>query len=249
MKTDVKTTIVFDREKLLQFFFAIKEQADEGMIEFTKDKLAFHSTDIAGACFIDATLITPITDEFKLAIDVQKYYSTLNAMKTKSVTIDFNRHAVITGGKLKREVTSLVEEVLRKQQAPPPLTFPACIEAPASDLIEFLESVDKMGSEEGALPVKVFVELKNKKFTLYSINELKEKTVSEFDMISIEKDSKVELLSGFSFDYLLKIAKNIKKTKIENIKIHMGNNFPCKIEIENDYLSVAWIVAPRIEDD
>jgi hypothetical protein len=245
----MKTEITFEREKLLQFFYAIKEQADEGMIEFTKDKLAFHSTDIAGACFIDAAFITPIKDEFRLAIDVQKYYSTLNAMKTKAVVIEFDRHAIITGGKLKREVTSLVEEVLRKQSMPPALTFPACIEAPASDLIDFLESVDKMGTEEGALPVKVFVELKDKKFKLYSVNELKEKTVSEFDMISIEKDSKVELLSGFSFDYLLKIAKNIKKTKIDKIKIYMGNNFPCRIEIENDYLSVAWIVAPRIEDD
>ena len=45
----MKTEITFEREKLLQFFYAIKEQADEGMIEFTKDKLAFHSTDIAGA--------------------------------------------------------------------------------------------------------------------------------------------------------------------------------------------------------
>ena len=241
--------IEFDREKLLQFFYALKEQADEGVINFSKDKLTFSSTDIAGACFIDACLITPIIDEFKLAIDVQKYYSTLNAMKTKAVTIDFDRHSIIVGGKLKREVTSLVEEVLRKQQLPPELAFPACIEAPSSDLIDFLESVDKMGTEEGALPIKVFVELKNKKFTLYSINELKEKTVSEFDMISIEKDSKVELRSGFSFDYLLKIAKNIKKTKIEKVKIYIGNNFPCRFEIENDYLSVAWIVAPRIEDD
>jgi hypothetical protein len=241
--------IEFDREKLVQFFFAIKEQADEGVLVIGNDLLTFHSSDAANVGFIAATFSIPTPEEMRLAIDVKKFYSTLNALKTKMITIDFNKNSLFKGGKIDREVTSLVEAVLRRQEDPPALNYPVVVEAQAADFVDFLESIDKMGADEGTLPAKVFMEYEDKKFRLYSLNELREKTASEFDMISVEKGDKSKHRSGFSFDYLLKIAKIIKKTKIETIKISVGTNYPCKIDMENEYLSISLLVAPRIEDD
>ncbi|MFA5306019.1 MAG: hypothetical protein WC365_01080 [Candidatus Babeliales bacterium] len=241
--------IEFEREKLLQFFFALKEQADEGLLVIGNGKLSFHSSDVANVGFIAAEFKVETPETLRMAIDVQKFYSTLNALKTKTITIDFGQHCHFKGGKIERDIMSLVEAVLRAQKDPPPLEYPAIIEVQAVDYIEFLESIEKMGADEGTLPVKVFLEYDNKKFTLYSLNELREKTKSEFDMISVEKGEKSKHRSGFSFDYLLKIAKIIKKTKAEKIKISIGTNFPCQISMENEYLSMTLLVAPRIEDD
>lgn len=241
--------IEFNRENLVQFFFAIKEQADEGVLIIGNNLMTFKSSDIANVGYISASFKTETPEEMRIAIDVKKFYSTLNALKTKMITIDFNKNSFFKGGKIEREVISLAEEVLRKQQDPAPFNYPAIIEAQAADFIDFLESVDKMGADEGSLPTKVFMEYDDKKFTLYTINGIHEKTKSEFDMISVEKGEKSKHRSGFSFDYILKIAKIIKKTKVETIKISIGTNYPCKIDIDNDYLSVSLLLAPRIEDD
>jgi len=241
--------IEFDRERLVQYFYAIKEQADEGVLVMGDNKISFQSSDVANVGYISASFNTPISEDMRVPIDVKKFYSTLNALKTKMITIDFNKNSFFKGGKIEREVRSLDEAVLRKQKPPSDFDYPAIIEAQAVDFVEFLESIDKMGADEGTLPAKVFMEYDNKKFVLYTLNELREKTASEFDMISVEKGEKSNHKSGFSFDYLLKIAKIIKKAKIETIKIYVGTNYPCKIEAVNEYLSLTLLLAPRIEDD
>jgi len=241
--------IEFDREKLLQFFFAIKEQTSEGMLRVSKEGLWFYSADTANVGFIDARFIQPTSGELDVAIDVQKFYSTLNALKTKTISIDFDKICHFKGGKIERDVLTLTEASLSKQKEPPKLTFPVTVEVSSADYIDILESIDKMGVEEGALPLKVFLEYNKKKFIIYSLNELRETTRSEFDMVSVEKASDLVHKSGFAFDYLLKVAKIIKKSKIENIRISIGTNYPCRFDLDNDYLQLAWLIAPRIEDD
>lgn len=241
--------IEFDREKLLQFFFAIKEQTGEGMLRISKEGLWFYSADVANVGFIDAKFLQPTSGQFDVAIDVQKFYSTLNALKTKVITIDFDKVCHFKGGKIERDVLTLTEASLSKQKEPPNLTFPVSVEVSSADYIDILESIDKMGAEEGALPLKVYLEYDKKKFIIYSVNELREKTRSEFDMVSVEKASDIVHKSGFAFDYLLKVAKIIKKTKIDNIKISIGTNYPCRFDLANEFIQLAWLVAPRIEDD
>lgn len=241
--------IEFEREKIGQFFSAIKSQADEGLLVIKDGKMSFASSDSANVCFIDAAYNIDSKEALTLAIDPQKIYSVVNALKTKKISIDFGRTSKITGGKISKDVNSIDERVLRKPVVLPPLTFPVVIEVPAVDFIDILETIEKIGNEDGALPMKVWLSYEKDKFIVYSVNEANEPTRSEFDIISTEKGEKTTHKSGFGFDYLLKIAKVIKKGKVENVKIHLNTDYPCKIEACEETVELKWHLAPRIEDD
>lgn len=239
----------FEREKIALFFHAIKGISDEGVLHIRDNKLEYSSSDVAGVSFIEAEYKIDTPNTFTLGIDPMKYYSIINALKTKMITIDFSPTSKVTGGKLNKEINNIDERVIRKNSGIPPLTFPVIIEVPANDFIDVLETIEKAGIEEGALPTKAWLEYNKTKFTIYSINESREKTVSEFDIISTEKGNGTTHKSGYGFDYLLKIAKIIKKLKVDNIKLHVNTDYPCKIEVDGDILSFVWYLAPRIEED
>lgn len=239
----------FDREKITQFFFAIKEQADEGLLKIENNSLSFTAKDGANVWFIDTKFNVPTPESLSIAIDCKKFFSTLNALKTKMITIDFAKTCHITGGKIHRDILSISESALGKPFAIPELKFDVCVEVPTVDYIELLEAIDKMGAEEGALPLRIDIVYDKNKFTFVAINELREKTHSEFDMISTEFGSGLTHHSGFSFDYLLKMAKIMKRTKIDNMKIYLSTDYPIKFELSNDIISIVWMLAPRIEGE
>ena len=81
------------------------------------------------------------------------------------------------------------------------------------------------------------------------MNELKETTKSEFDLTITDKGAGSIHKSGFGMFYILGIAKIIKKNKCENMKIKIGSNYPCELQIETEILSLKWKVAPRVEED
>jgi hypothetical protein len=45
------------------------------------------------------------------------------------------------------------------------------------------------------------------------------------------------------------MVKMIKKINTDNIKIYIGTNIPFKIEVNTDNISIAWLLAPRIDTD
>jgi hypothetical protein len=48
---------------------------------------------------------------------------------------------------------------------------------------------------------------------------------------------------------MLKMAKVIKKGRVENIKIYLNTDYPCKLEASDDTIELIWHLAPRIEND
>jgi hypothetical protein len=241
--------IEFEREKILSFFMALKEQADEGFLVIKDNKLSFSAKDGANVCFLDATFNTPTTEEMTLAIDCQKFYSTVNAMKTKMIAITFGDRCHVKGGKIERDIVSLADAAVTKLKPLPPFDFPVWLEVPSIDFVEIIEAIDKIGAEEGALPQRLDLEYDKNKFVVHATNELKETTKSEFDLISTDKGAGSKHRAGFGFPYVLKIAKIIKKNKCENMKIKIGTDYPCEIQVSNEILSLTWKVAPRVEED
>lgn len=241
--------IEFEREKILSFFQALKEQSDEGFLVIKDNKLSFSAKDAANVCFLDATFTTPTTEEMTLAIDCQKFYSTINAMRTKTISINFADRCLVKGGKIERDIVTLSDAAVTKMGTLPPFDFPVWLEIPSIDFVEIIEAIDNIGKEEGALPLRIDLEYNKNKFIVHATNEIKETTKSEFDLISTDKGAGSIHKSGFGMIYILGIAKIIKKNKCENVKIKFGSDYPCEIQIETEILSLKWKIAPRVEED
>jgi proliferating cell nuclear antigen len=239
----------FDKKSILLYFDAINSLAKEGLLHITKDGFSLSSVDTANVAFISATYKQIMTDVFDVAIDCQKIKSTIGALTSKNITMNFDKTLHIKGGKVERDIRFLEPTTLRKEQNIPSINFPICIEVPTIDFVEIIESIDKMGVAEGSMPIKVQFKYNKNKFVIDSENDLHEITKLEFDTISTEKGSGEQHSSFFSFDYILDMAKMIKKINTDNIKIYIGTNIPFKIEVNTDNISIAWLLAPRIDTD
>lgn len=239
----------FDKKSILLYFDAINSLAKEGLLHITKEGFSLSSVDTANVAFISAIYKQSLSESFDVAIDCQKIKSTIGALTSKNITMNFDKTLHIKGGKVERDIRFLEPTTLRKEQHIPSINFPICIEVPTIDFVEIIESIDKMGVAEGSMPIKVQFKYNKNKFVIDSENDLHEITKLEFDTISTEKGSGEQHSSFFSFDYILDMAKMIKKINTDNIKIYIGTNIPFKIEVNTDNISIAWLLAPRIDTD
>lgn len=239
----------FDKKSILLYFDAINSLAKEGLLHITKEGFSLSSVDTANVAFISAIYKQSLSESFDVAIDCQKIKSTIGALTSKNITMNFDKTLHIKGGKVERDIRFLEPTTLRKEQNIPSINFPICIEVSAIDFVEIIESIDKMGVAEGSMPIKVQFKYNKNKFVIDSENDLNEITKLEFDTISTEKGSGEQHSSFFSFDYILDMAKMIKKINTDNIKIYIGTNIPFKIEVNTDNISIAWLLTPRIVPD
>jgi proliferating cell nuclear antigen len=239
--------IEFDRKSILLYFDSINSITGEGFLHIKTDGLLLSSVDTANVAFISARYKYKFDNEIDMAVDCQKLKSTIGALTSKNVTIDFDKSIHIKGGKVERTILLLNKSTLKKEIELPIMDFPVCVEVLSSDFINIVEAIDKMGVVEGSLPLKLCFDYNKNKFIIHCVNDLSEPTRLEFDTISTESGEGTVHKSYFSFDYILDMAKMIKKIGSDHIKIYLGTDAPLKIEIETDVVSITWLLAPRVD--
>lgn len=238
----------FDKKSIFLYFESINSLAHEGLLHITKEGLMLSSVDTANVAFISAIYKQSFDDVLDVAVDCQKIKSTIGALTSKNITMDFGKTLHIKGGKIERDIRFLDSKTLRKEQTIPSINFPICVEIPSADFVEIIESIDKMGTAEGSMPIKIQFKYDKNKFIIDCENDLHEITKLEFDTISTEKGSGEQHASYFSFDYILDMAKMVKKINSDNIKIYIGSKIPFKIEVVTDNMFISWLLAPRIDE-
>ena len=134
-------------------------------------------------------------------------------------------------------------ELEEKEQKVPDLKFPVNITASCSLLNEAVEDASIVAES-------LALEAEPKKFNILAEGDLSQVKVEivEDDSIKIAVEGSSKIKSKYSIEYLKKMVGASKLS--EKVSIKFNKDYPLKLEYkEMDKLLLAFILAPRVEND
>lgn len=141
--------------------------------------------------------------------------------------------------KIKREFTLTLLDLEGKDKPAPSLEFSTKINMHGMDFLDAIEDCsivsDSCGFEAIKDNFRIFA-----KGPLNSVN-----LIYSSDEVDIESETQAK--SKYSLEYLQKMAKATKLT--EKISINFASDYPLRLEFINQVLSLAFILAPRIDTE
>jgi len=224
----------------------ISEIVLEVRIKVKKDGLSISAIDPANVAMILFALPEKNFSEFEadkeevLGVSLDNMKAVLRRIKSGSILImekEENYLKLIIQDKIKKEFNLALIDVEGDEKPVPNLNFIAKVEMASLDFYESIEDCSVVADS------CIFTS-ESDNFTIKakgSLNSFK----SEFnDEVSITAE---KAASKYSLEYLQKMIKGAKLT--DKTILNFGNNYPLKLEFNNDKFSLNFILAPRVETE
>ena len=229
----------------------ISDLVDEAQIKATSKGLELVAMDHANVAMVDFKLLPSLFSEYVIeketsfGVNLGQLKQALSRARPDDIL-----KLELTQNKLKLEMKSkstrkfdlpLMDNLDEKEQKVPSLEFGAKIE------MDSLALSDAVGDAQIAGESLNFIAEKPKTFKVTAEGDLSKAEISvdvSDSEVKIEENSK----SKYAIEYLKKMIPASKLA--DKVKIHFKNDYPLKLEyVSIDKLQLAFILAPRIEDD
>ena len=230
----------------------ISELVNEARFKITKDAVELIAMDPANVAMVIFKLLSSafteysIKDEVEIAINLNNLKQILKRAKsndTVSLELEDNKLKIQLKSNTTRTFNLPIIELEEKEQKIPDLKFPVTIIGDCEILNEAVEDASIVAES-------VAFEAESKKFNILAEGDLSQVKVEipEGDNIKIEVEGSSKVRSKYSIEYLKKMVGASKLS--EKVEIHFNNDYPLKLEYkELDKLMLAFILAPRVEND
>ncbi len=228
----------------------ISELVNEATFKIDKDKIELIAMDPANVSMVIFKLLSTAFSEYEVKEPLE---ISLNLDNLKQILKRANQNDVITleldNNKLKLELKSDSRRVFHlallnleeKHQKVPDLKFPLKIE---TSTLLFDEAIEDTGIVSDSVTFSVDEE----KFSIEALGNL---TTAKIDLMRDERtliDSKENVKSKYSVEYLKKIIKGSKLT--DKVVLQFNKDYPLKASYKvTDKLLLEFILAPRVAND
>ncbi len=234
---------------LKQSIDAISQLISECSVNLSKEGFDLKAMDSANVSMVDFKLLSSAFEKFELkdkhtiGVSMEDLTQVLKRAKpNESLELmmkEKNRLELVIAGKRQFVIPLLdLGEGVKKT---PQLTFPATIEVKAESLEEAITDAEIVSDA-------IVFEADRDKFVVRAEGDGRKAEVQmkkgSDDVIGLDVGEKVH--SMFPLEYLKKIVKGARIS--DTAKIFLGNDYPLRVTAEvKDQLSIAFILAPRIE--
>ncbi len=232
-------------KKLGDSIAIISELVTEVRLKFLEEGLSIVAVDPANVAMVVFKMPKESFSEYEtskdvLGINLDDFKRILKRASSAS-SINFesedNQLNISVLDKSKRTFTLSLIEANSEEKNEPPLDFVCNIEMDSSNLTQTIEDCFVVADS-------CAFECKDNQFSIEakgSINSAKNEYSS--DVLSISGSGRAK----YSLEYLMKF---IKASKIsEKVKIKFSENYPLRLEFAGDSMGMAFILAPRVEND
>ncbi|PIN72380.1 proliferating cell nuclear antigen (pcna) [Candidatus Woesearchaeota archaeon CG10_big_fil_rev_8_21_14_0_10_45_5] len=229
----------------------ISELVNEARMKITSDCIEIIAMDPANVAMVAFKLLSSAFVEYdiekptELGINLSNLKQILKragSNETMIIETAENRLKITLDGNTKRTFLIPLIDLEEKEQKVPELKFTAKIKTSSSTLSSSIEDADIVAES-------VTFAVEPQRFIISAEGDLSKAQVE----IKASESTKIELKgeavkARYSIEYLKKMMTASKLC--ENVSISMSNDYPLKLEYaETDKLMIAFILAPRIEND
>jgi proliferating cell nuclear antigen len=197
---------------------------------------------LLSSCFVEYD----VKEEIKIAIDLSRMKQVLRRASPNDIlTLDLeeDKLKIQLKSKTTRMFSLPVIEIEEKEQKIPQLTFPVTIKTKSDILTSAIEDADIVAESVS------FIAEQNK-FTIEAEGDLNKATVdmNQGEDTNIVSDSKEKIKARYSIEYLKKMINGSKLS--DDVIIQFNKDYPLRLEYkEVDKVSIAFVLAPRVEND
>ncbi len=232
-------------KKLIDAISLISEIVTEVRLKFLEEGLSIVAVDPANVAMVifkmpKEAFSSYETEKDILGINLDDFKRILKRASNSS-SINFeteeNQLKISIVDKSKRTFTLSLIDTSSEEKGEPTLDFSCNIEMDSTDLTQTVEDCFVVADSCAFIS-------KAGEFTIEakgSINSAKNEFSGDFVKISGDGKSK------YSLEYLMKF---IKASKIaDRVNLRFSDNYPLKLEFAGDQMGIAFILAPRVEND
>lgn len=245
-KTQIKS------EHIKDITAALKAMVSEAKWNITPDGITIRAVDPANVAMVNLDIKKEAFEAYEatdgeLGIDLTKLGGLLDmAEKDSMVELELDEVAHKLGvrmGVLQYTMALLDPSSIRKEPKVPNLDLPGTI---------ILKGEDLRRAVKASLTVSEYmtIGIKGESCMMTADGDTDAVTLelTKAELIELTNNGK-DIKSLYSLDYLEKIGKTA--AKIEQVTIHIGQDFPCKIgfDILGGNMNVTYMIAPRVESN
>lgn len=232
------------------FLKAVNEVSGEVRVNFG-EQIVCRAVDIANSSFIEAVL-TPeeyTGDPIDLQVDISRMKE-LPVDSSLPITLSFVDHQLTaTSGRVKFKIPLFVDAAVRKAPDPSKIPFPFGIKISPELINEGVAAVKSLSdTKDTSSAVRfTFDPTRDKHFIIYDRNDECEVVYSNDEYTIIAADTDRSFNALYSLDYVSPYVRILKNFSLITVKY--GTDTPLLIGGKSPKLSIAFIVAPRIEQN
>jgi proliferating cell nuclear antigen len=234
-------------KRLFDIIGLISELVIEVRIKVDSEGVSIIALDPANVAMISAKLpknnfsTIEVDKEEILGVNLENLKAVLRRAKSTSILIitrQENELKLEIQDKIKREFNLALIEIESEDKKLPSLEFDSRIEMSSLDFSEAIEdsAVVADSCSFNSQPDKFIIKAKG------TLNSFKSEFSSDELNISAQESS-----AKYSLEYLQKIAKAAKIS--EKVIIWFSNDYPLKLEFNNPFIELGFILAPRVETE
>lgn len=232
-------------KKLIDAISVISELVTEVRLKFLDEGLSIVAVDPANVAMVifkmpKETFSQYESDKEVIGInldDLKRILKRASSASSINFETEDNQLKISVLDKSKRTFVLSMIESNSEEKNEPSLNFACSVEMDSADLTQTIEDCFVVADSCALISQdnQFIVEAKG------SINSAKNEFSS--DVISISGTGKAK----YSLEYLMKF---IKASKIsDKVKINFSDNYPLKLEFIGDQLGIAFVLAPRVENE
>jgi proliferating cell nuclear antigen len=223
----------------------ISDLVTEVKIRFNEEGMSIVAIDPANVAMVNFRVRKENFSEYSagnevLGINLDNFKAILRRAKNASTLIMENTDSMLNIevlDRVKRNFSLALIEVDTEDKEPPKLEFLTQVQMAPSDLVDSIEDclIVSDSCSFSATPEKFVIEASglNSARSEFSTDEVK--------LISGESHSR------YSLEYLQKFVKASKIA--DQVFVNFSSDTPCKIEFKNNSLELAFVLAPRVENE
>ena len=226
----------------------ISELVIEVKLKISKDGMSIIAVDPANVAMIVFNLPANAFSQLEVQIDeeigvnLENLKAVLRRCSASSALVmqsEENLLKLEIIDKIKREFTLTMIDLEGKEKPVPDLDFPTRIEMSSIDFAEAVEDCSVVADSCG-------FEANSDKLDIFAKGSLNSANLSySSDEVHIESTGSSK--SKYSLEYLQKMIKATKIT--DKVNINFGESYPLRLEFITPLISLAFILAPRIETE
>lgn len=232
-------------KKLVDAISIVSELVTEVRLKFLEEGLSIVAVDPANVAMIIFKMSKESFSKYEInkevmginLDDLKKILKRTTTASSLNFESEENQLKITILDKSKRTFTLSLIDTSTEEKNEPNLDFACKIEMDSSDLAQTIEDCFVVADS-------CLISSKNNEFIISATGSINS-TKSEFssDIISVTGEGR----SKYSLEYLMKF---IKATKISNnVNLKFSDNYPLRMEFVGDQLGIAFILAPRVEND
>jgi proliferating cell nuclear antigen len=247
----VKLTLA-DTRYLKDSIGVISELVNEARFRVTPTAIELVAMDPANVAMVIFKLLSSAFTEFhvekdvELSVNLANFKQILRRAKPSDILgleLEENKLKITLKGANSRTFFLPLIDLEDRDQKIPNLEFPVTIKTNASVISEAIEDVDVVAESVSFIA-------EPKKFTVMAEGDLNKAhiEIKSDDVTRITTTSPDKIKAKYSIEYLKKMVSGSKVS--DEVTIQFNKDYPLKLEFkEMDKLLLAFILAPRVEND